>query len=125
MTLRISTVAEVLADFINTLETTYDEALQVELGSDTHVHILVERIEVGDEWAGRSTIKEWAEIGVSEDWAYVLRKAGFNLISDIREEKAQGLQQKIGEINKKYKLGYEKPSVDDIQGWIDRSNVEC
>ena len=73
----------------------------------------------------QSTIKEWAEIGVPEDWAYVLRKAGFNLISDIREEKAQGLQQKIGEINKKYKLGYEKPSVDDIQGWIDRSNVEC
>ena len=67
----------------------------------------------------QSTIKEWAEIGVPEDWAYVLRKAGFNLISDIREQKAQGLQQKIGEINKKYKLGYEKPSVDDIQKWID------
>ena len=71
----------------------------------------------------QSTIKEWAEIGVPEDWAYVLRKAGFNLISDIREEKAQGLQQKIGEINKKYKLGYEKPSVDDIQGWIDAANA--
>ena len=70
----------------------------------------------------QSTIKEWAEIGVPEDWAYVLRKAGFNLISDIREQKAQGLQQKIGEINKKYKLGYEKPSVNDIQGWIDAAN---
>ena len=71
----------------------------------------------------QSTIKEWAEIGVPENWAYVLRKAGFNLISDIQGEKAQGLQQKIGEINKKYKLGYEKPSVDDIQSWIDRSNA--
>ena len=71
----------------------------------------------------QSTIKEWAEIGVSEDWAYVLRKAGFNLISDIRDEKAQGLQQKIGEINKKYKLGYEKPSVDDIQNWINAANA--
>ena len=70
----------------------------------------------------QSTIKQWAEIGVPEDWAYVLRKAGFNLISDIREQKAQGLQQKIGEINKKYKLGYEKPSVNDIQGWIDAAN---
>ena len=67
----------------------------------------------------QSSIKEWGEIGVSEEWAYVLRKAGFNLISDIRDEKAQGLQQKIGEINKKYKLGYEKPSVNDIQTWID------
>ena len=71
----------------------------------------------------QSTIKEWAEIGVPEDWAYVLRKAGFNLISDIREQKAQGLQQKIGEINKKYKLGYERPSLDDIQAWIDKINV--
>ena len=71
----------------------------------------------------QSSIKEWEEIGVPEDWAYVLRKAGFNLISDIKDEKAQGLQQKIGEINKKYKLGYEKPSVDAIQGWINKANA--
>ena len=25
----------------------------------------------------------------------------------------------LAEINKKYKLGYEKPSVNDIQAWID------
>ena len=71
----------------------------------------------------QSTVKEWAAIGVPEDWVYVLRKAGFNLISDIKDEKAQGLQQKIGEINKKYKLGYDKPSVDDIQAWIDKANA--
>ena len=69
----------------------------------------------------QSTIQEWAELGVPEDWVYVLRKAGFNLISDIAKEKAQGLQQKIGEINKKYKLGYERPSLDTIQQWIDKS----
>ena len=71
----------------------------------------------------QSTIKEWAEIGVPENWAYVLRKAGFNLISDIRDQKAQGLQQKIGEINKKYKLGYDRPSLDEIQAWIERSQA--
>ena len=71
----------------------------------------------------QSTIKEWEAIGVPENWVYVLRKAGFNLISDIKEEKAQGLQQKVGEINKKYKLGYDKPSVDDIQAWIDKANA--
>ena len=71
----------------------------------------------------QSTIKEWEAIGVPENWVYVLRKAGFNLISDIKDEKAQGLQQKVGEINKKYKLGYDKPSVDDIQAWIDKANA--
>lgn len=70
----------------------------------------------------QSTINEWEEIGVSENWAYVMRKAGFNLISDIKGEKAQGLQQKIGEINKKYKLGYEKPSLDEVQNWINKAN---
>ena len=69
----------------------------------------------------QSTVGEWVELGVPEDWVYVLRKAGFNLISDIKDEKAQGLQQKIGEINKKYKLNYEKPSVDEIQSWIDKA----
>ena len=71
----------------------------------------------------QSTIKEWEAIDVPENWVYVLRKAGFNLISDIKDEKAQGLQQKVGEINKKYKLGYDKPSVDDIQAWIDKANA--
>lgn len=70
----------------------------------------------------QSTIAEWDAIGVPEDWAYVLRKAGFNLISDIKGEKAQGLQQKIGEINKKYKLGYERPSLESIEGWIEAAN---
>ena len=52
----------------------------------------------------------------------MLRKAGFNLISNIKDEKAQGLQQKIGDIVKKYKLDMQKPSVDDIQKWIDAAN---
>ena len=74
--------------------------------------------------APQSTIQEWAAIGVPEDWAYVLRKAGFYLIQDIKGEKAQGLQQKIGEINKKFKLGYEKPSLDEVQSWIDKAGEE-
>jgi lysyl-tRNA synthetase class 2 len=72
----------------------------------------------------QSSIKEWEEIGVPEDWVYVLRKAGFNLISDIRDEKAQGLQQKLGEIIKKYKLDYTKPTVDEFQSWIDKAGKE-
>ena len=69
----------------------------------------------------QSPLTDWEAIGVRENWMYVLRKAGFNLVSDIKGEKAQGLQQKIGEINKKYKLGYEKPSVEEIQQWIDKA----
>lgn len=72
----------------------------------------------------QSTVKEWAGIGVSEPWVYVLRKAGFNLISDIADQKPQGLQQKLLEINKKYKLDYEKPSLDTVQEWIDKAGQQ-
>ena len=70
----------------------------------------------------QSSVAEWAEIGVPEDIVPVLRKAGFNLISNIKDEKPQGLQQKIGEIFKKYKLNLQKPSVDEVQQWINKSN---
>ena len=69
----------------------------------------------------QSSVAEWAAIGVAEEWVPVLRKAGFNLIQNIREEKAQGLQQKIGDIVKKYKLELQKPSVDDVAAWIEKA----
>ncbi|MCR5680129.1 MAG: lysine--tRNA ligase [Prevotella sp.] len=68
--------------------------------------------------APKSTIQEWAAIGVDEPWVYVLRKAGFYLVQDIKDEKPQGLQQKIGDVVKKYKLDLQKPSVDEVQAWI-------
>ena len=71
--------------------------------------------------APQSSIQEWAAIGVAEDWVYVLRKAGFYLIQDIKDEKPQGLQQKIGDIAKKYKLDLQKPSVDEVAAWIEKA----
>ncbi len=68
----------------------------------------------------QSTPAEWAAIGVAEEWVPVLRKAGFNLVQNIATEKAQGLQQKIGDIVKKYKLDLQKPGVDEVAAWIDK-----
>ena len=74
--------------------------------------------------APRSSAKEWQAVGVPEEWIAVLNKCGFYLVADIKNEKAQGLQQKIGDVNKKYKLGYDKPSVADVQAWIDNANAQ-
>jgi lysyl-tRNA synthetase class 2 len=71
----------------------------------------------------QSSAAEWAEIGVAEEWIPVLRKAGFNLVQNISGEKAQGLQQKIGDIVKKYRLDLQKPSVDEVQQWIEKAQV--
>ena len=71
----------------------------------------------------QSTPAEWAAIGVAEEWVPILRKAGFNLVQNIASEKAQGLQQKIGDIVKKFKLDIQKPSVDDIAKWIEKAAI--
>ncbi|MBR5038906.1 MAG: lysine--tRNA ligase [Prevotella sp.] len=71
----------------------------------------------------QSTVAEWAEIGVPEEWVPVLRKIGFNLVQNIKDEKAQGLQQKIGDIVKKFKLDMQKPSVDEVAKWIEKAQA--
>lgn len=69
----------------------------------------------------QSTVEEWAAIGVPDQWVPVFRKAGYNLISDIAQVKAQALQMNVCGVNKKYKLGYDNPKVEQFQQWIDNS----
>lgn len=71
----------------------------------------------------RSTVAKWAALGVPEEWVPVFNKAGYNLTSDIKEVKAQKLQMDVCGVNKKYKLGYENPKVDEFQKWIDAANA--
>lgn len=71
----------------------------------------------------KSSVAEWAALGVPEEWVPVFNKAGYNLTSDIKEVKAQKLQMDVCGVNKKYKLGYENPKVDEFQKWIDAANA--
>ena len=70
----------------------------------------------------KSTVAEWQALGVPAEWVPVFNKAGYNLISDIKEVKAQKLQMDVCNVNKKYKLGYENPKVEAFQAWIDKAN---
>ena len=69
----------------------------------------------------KSSVAEWNAIGVTEEWVPVFNKAGYNLISDIAGVKAQKLQQDVCGVNKKYKLGYTNPKVDEFEAWIEKA----
>ncbi len=69
--------------------------------------------------APRSSVAEWTALGVPEEWIPLFNKAGYYLVSDIKDVKAQKLQQDVCGVNKKYKLGYDNPKVEDFASWIE------
>ena len=68
----------------------------------------------------KDSVARFAEIGVGEALVPVLQKAGYNLVSDLKNANPQKIQQQIGDIIKKYKLNVERPSVADVTSWVER-----
>ena len=67
--------------------------------------------------APRDKADKYVAAGIAEELVPVLQKVGYYQVSDLKDVKAQKIQQQIGEVIKKYKLDMEKPSVADIEAW--------
>ncbi len=67
--------------------------------------------------APRDAAAKYVEAGIAEELVPILQKVGYYLVSDLKDVKAQKIQQQIGEVIKKFKLEVEKPSVADIESW--------
>ena len=67
--------------------------------------------------APRDKADKYVAAGIAEELVPVLQKVGYYLVSDLKDVKAQKIQQQIGEVIKKYKLYITKPSVQDIEAW--------
>ena len=70
--------------------------------------------------APKDAAAKYVEIGISEEWVPAIQKAGYNLVSDMKEVNPQKLHMDICGINKKYKLGLTNPSVDQVAEWISK-----
>ena len=62
----------------------------------------------------------YTELGIPEDWVAVIQKAGYNLVSDMKDVNPQKLHMDICGINKKYKLELANPTVKDVDGWVEK-----
>ncbi len=69
---------------------------------------------------GKDPVAKYLELGIAEDWVPVIQKAGYNLVSDMKDVNPQKVHMDICGVNKKYKLGLTNPTVDEVAGWINK-----
>ena len=67
--------------------------------------------------APKDGIEKYTALGISEDWVPVIQKAGYNLVSDMKEVNPQKLHMDICGVNKKYKLELTNPTVAEVTEW--------
>ena len=68
----------------------------------------------------KDSTAKFMEIGISEDWVPVIQKAGYNLVSDMKDVNPQKIHMDICGINKKYKLELTNPTVEQVTEWISK-----
>ncbi|MCR4765386.1 MAG: lysine--tRNA ligase [Bacteroidaceae bacterium] len=65
----------------------------------------------------KDSVDKYIPLGISEEWVPVIQKAGYNLVSDLKEVNPQKLHMDICGVNKKYKLELANPTVAEVTEW--------
>ena len=61
---------------------------------------------------------KYVALGISEEWVPALQKAGYLTVDTLKEANANKLRQELCELNKKYKLELQNPTIQEIEAWI-------
>ena len=68
----------------------------------------------------RDKVEAFTTLGIPEEWVAPIQKAGFLSVAALGAlEKPGKLFQDLLDINKKYKLGYKVPVVDEVKKWVE------
>jgi len=62
--------------------------------------------------------EKFIELGIAQEWMPIIRKAGFQTVEALKEEKHTKLHQDICGWNKKLKMGLKNPSQDEVKEWL-------
>jgi lysyl-tRNA synthetase class 2 len=68
----------------------------------------------------RDKVEAFTALGIPEEWVAPIQKAGLLTVAALGAlEKPGKLFQDLLDINKKYKLGYKVPVVDEVKHWVE------
>ena len=68
--------------------------------------------------AKKDNADKYVALGISEEWVPALQKAGYLTVDTLKEANANKLRQELCELNKKYKLELQNPTIQEIEAWI-------
>lgn len=72
----------------------------------------------------RDKVEAYTALGIPEEWVAPIQKAGFLTVAALGAlEKPGKLFQDLLDINKKYKLGYKVPVVDEVKKWVEAATA--
>ena len=73
----------------------------------------------------RDKVEAFTALGIPEEWVAPIQKAGFLTVAALGAlEKPGKLFQDLLDINKKYKLGYKVPVVDEVKKWVEAAATQ-
>ena len=66
----------------------------------------------------RDAVSKYVAQGIPEAWVPLIQKAGYKTVASLNDAKAGKLHQELCGLNKKYKLGFDNPKLEEVEAWL-------
>ncbi len=71
----------------------------------------------------KDSVADYAQLGIPEEWVAVIQKAGYLQVKALQEVNPNKFHQEICGLNKKFKMGLNNPSPEEVKTWIANASM--
>lgn len=71
----------------------------------------------------KDNVHKYTQLGIPEAWISPLQRAGYNEVAALKGANPNKIHQELCELNKKYKLELNNPSLEEVKSWIESAST--